>query len=287
MCTCTPSPVPMSEDERDMIENEIALVSTIYEDAITRDDPAVEPFGIVIQLPFSFELHIIFSRFGGYPAAEPPEFTVTKAPNAVLLGEYQAAFKEMVKENVEMEQGNVLPLVVPMAMELATSFGESNQASIALAAQAYECEQQRWEEEQLHINELSKPFYQSSPILDRKSKFIAHLTPVSSDSDVHEAIAFIRSQRAISTAHHKSIYAYRYRDATTGRIVADLDDDGESGASTRMMFILEQLNVEGWLVIVTRWFGGTLLGPDRFKHIMSVTREVLESCPEVKRAPKK
>lgn len=29
------------------------------------------------------------------------------------------------------------------------------------------------------------------------------------------------------------------------------------------------------IVVVSRWFGGTHLGPDRFKHINSATRDVL------------
>jgi putative IMPACT (imprinted ancient) family translation regulator len=30
------------------------------------------------------------------------------------------------------------------------------------------------------------------------------------------------------------------------------------------------------LVVVTRWYGGTLLGPDRFKHINQAARDALE-----------
>lgn len=29
------------------------------------------------------------------------------------------------------------------------------------------------------------------------------------------------------------------------------------------------------LVVVTRWYGGVLLGPDRFKHINRVARDAL------------
>lgn len=33
--------------------------------------------------------------------------------------------------------------------------------------------------------------------------------------------------------------------------------------------------VENVLVVVTRWYGGVLLGPDRFKHINRVARDAL------------
>lgn len=35
--------------------------------------------------------------------------------------------------------------------------------------------------------------------------------------------------------------------------------------------------MDAWdiIVVVSRWFGGTHLGPDRFKHINSATREAV------------
>lgn len=35
--------------------------------------------------------------------------------------------------------------------------------------------------------------------------------------------------------------------------------------------------MDAWnvIVVVSRWFGGTHIGPDRFKHINSVAREVV------------
>jgi len=38
------------------------------------------------------------------------------------------------------------------------------------------------------------------------------------------------------------------------------------------MQIMDVWNV---MVVVSRWFGGTHLGPDRFKHINAATRDVL------------
>mmetsp|Transcript_5484 Transcript_5484/g.11567 ORF Transcript_5484/g.11567 Transcript_5484/m.11567 type:complete len:81 (-) Transcript_5484:80-322(-) len=36
------------------------------------------------------------------------------------------------------------------------------------------------------------------------------------------------------------------------------------------------MNVLNVAVVVTRWFGGIHLGPDRFKHISNAARDVLE-----------
>ncbi|RSH90273.1 eIF2 kinase Gcn2p negative regulator [Saitozyma podzolica] len=56
----------------------------------------------------------------------------------------------------------------------------------------------------------------------------------------------------------------------------DCDDDGETAAGSRLAHLLEILEVENVLVVVTRWFGGIHLGPDRFKHINQVGRDALE-----------
>lgn len=97
-------------------------------------------------------------------------------------------------------------------------------------------------------------------------------------------------------------------------ITADNDDDGETAAGGRLAHLLQILvsdccfafalsrvrsvtmnihdlqEVSNVLVIVTRYFGGILLGPDRFKHINQAARNALEvggflDAPEVQSRP--
>lgn len=56
----------------------------------------------------------------------------------------------------------------------------------------------------------------------------------------------------------------------------DYDDDGETQAGARLKHLLEILELENVLVVVSRWYGGILLGPDRFKHINQAARDALE-----------
>lgn len=60
------------------------------------------------------------------------------------------------------------------------------------------------------------------------------------------------------------------------RLMTDYDDDGETQAGARLKHLLEILELENVLVVVSRWFGGTLLGPDRFKLINQAARDALE-----------
>jgi putative IMPACT (imprinted ancient) family translation regulator len=56
----------------------------------------------------------------------------------------------------------------------------------------------------------------------------------------------------------------------------DSDDDGENAAGGKLVELLRTMGVDGVAVIVTRWFGDILLGPDRFKHICNSARRLLE-----------
>lgn len=57
-------------------------------------------------------------------------------------------------------------------------------------------------------------------------------------------------------------------------LTAGHDDGGEASAGRNLLALLETLDVEG-AVAVTRWYGGTPLGPARFRHINAVAREAL------------
>lgn len=53
-------------------------------------------------------------------------------------------------------------------------------------------------------------------------------------------------------------------------------DDGESGAGMVILRMLERENLQGHLIIVTRWYGGKHLGGDRFRHVQTCVSEYLK-----------
>ena len=42
--------------------------------------------------------------------------------------------------------------------------------------------------------------------------------------------------------------------------------------------MMRLMGVQNVAVIVSRWFGGILLGPDRFKYICNSAKDLLEEC---------
>ncbi|MCY4335238.1 MAG: YigZ family protein [Litoreibacter sp.] len=55
------------------------------------------------------------------------------------------------------------------------------------------------------------------------------------------------------------------------------NDDGESGAGMVILRMLEREGLSGEIVVVTRWYGGTKLGGDRFRHVQDCVRYYLEN----------
>ncbi len=90
---------------------------------------------------------------------------------------------------------------------------------------------------------------------DRKSIFIAHAVPVKSEE---EALAYVKGkQKEFYDATH-NVWAYRLGNDAAARY----SDDGEPGGSSGLP-TLEAIRKSGatdCVVVVTRYFGGTLLG---------------------------
>lgn len=90
--------------------------------------------------------------------------------------------------------------------------------------------------------------------------------------------------RKIARATH-NISAYRIVEQSTSAgagagagagaaavVIQDCDDDGEEAAGGRLLHLLSIVDARNVFVVVSRWFGGVLLGPARFSHINNAAR---------------
>jgi len=89
----------------------------------------------------------------------------------------------------------------------------------------------------------------------------------------------LTSPPSFEPAATHNIMAFRFVDPATGRRHADNDDDGEDAAGGRLAHLLELMCADNCIVVVSRWFGGVLLGPSRFKHINDAARLLIEAQP--------
>lgn len=124
-------------------------------------------------------------------------------------------------------------------------------------------------------------------ITDRKSTFQPHLAPIFHKSQIKLVIEKLYENKKIANATH-NILAFRIVRHDPHPIVQQgCDDDGETHAGSRMLHLLKILDVENVMVVVSRWYGGILLGADRFKHINSCTRSILEQRGYIKEKEEK
>ena len=105
---------------------------------------------------------------------------------------------------------------------------------------------------------------------------------MTSVGQVNWVLATLLKDKRIARATHNMI-AYRFVDRTRGGgvQVSDNDDDGESSSGAKLASVLELTHCNDVIVVVSRWFGGVLLGPARFKYIASVARALLEETGRI------
>jgi putative IMPACT (imprinted ancient) family translation regulator len=127
----------------------------------------------------------------------------------------------------------------------------------------------------LKSQRYSTQVYHSGERIEKKSRFVAHCAKIYSEKEKEIALELILSDKKNRKATH-NIQAYRYQ--VNGIITQGSDCDGETGAGKKLLMLLQQLDVNNALVVVTRWYGHTKLGPSRFRIINETAIEALLSA---------
>jgi uncharacterized protein, YigZ family len=96
----------------------------------------------------------------------------------------------------------------------------------------------------------------SAELEEKKSRFIATVKPVVNED---EAAAFINGLKAKYWNASHNVYAYYI---CSNNILQKYSDDGEPSGTAGMPVLeaIKKQNVQDAVVVVTRYFGGTLLG---------------------------
>lgn len=91
--------------------------------------------------------------------------------------------------------------------------------------------------------------------IERKSEFIGYISPCQTEA---EALAFIEEIRKLHRKATHNCYAYILRDNNIGRHSDDGEPSGTAGAP--MFEVLKKEGLTDVCCVVTRYFGGILLG---------------------------
>lgn len=99
---------------------------------------------------------------------------------------------------------------------------------------------------------LAEPF--EAEITERKSRFICHVAPVSTEDEALAVLADVRSRHP--EARH-NVWAYLLRD---GRERCSDDGEPQKTAGLPTLEVLRRSELTDLVAVTTRYFGGTLLG---------------------------
>ncbi|KAH6913942.1 ribosomal protein S5 domain 2-type protein [Coprinopsis sp. MPI-PUGE-AT-0042] len=128
------------------------------------------------------------------------------------------------------------------------------------------------------------PVFTSQEIRDRGSLFVANIYHASSPKDAHTRVQQMKNVVHSARPASHEISAWRCMVLKPGKsglggpedfeLQAGSKDDGESWAGAKVLAVMETLSIIDAVVIVSRWYGGTMLGPARFTHIETCATDV-------------
>ncbi len=103
---------------------------------------------------------------------------------------------------------------------------------------------------------------------DRGSKYAVSGGPVATADEARAFVKALCRKKKFARATHNT-WAVLLPDGPLK------SDDGEAGAGMVIVRMLEREGLEGHIIVVTRWFGGTKLGGDRFRRVADAVRVYL------------
>lgn len=145
----------------------------------------------------------------------------------------------------------------------------------------------------------------------KKSKFRAFCIPIASNVEIPKLLREVYTlDKTVDKASHPTMYAWKTADSLPAQpgntehlkkrgrkhlaetpacgpkpsailhklvnLNQGFNDNNEGGSGLRILGMLDRLHIVNILVVVSRWYGGTPLGPARFKCISDVGIEALK-----------
>ncbi|KAG6018504.1 hypothetical protein E4U41_003849 [Claviceps citrina] len=117
----------------------------------------------------------------------------------------------------------------------------------------------------------------SQKLTSRGSAFVAHAASLSSPSMRSGLMKALMSDKPdLETATHNA-WALRSSYGNSPLVQEASFDDGESGCGKFLLGIMREAGVQNTLVVLTRWYGGVMLGPDRWRLMRNCLDDALSS----------
>lgn len=294
-----------ADDNKTIQDDEIEALSAIYGDDWVTIDSESRNYCIKIKDENSENvilMEILFPPY--YPKTSPPQYTLS-APwlrreekisledaladiYCANIGEsviflWVERIREYLQEKSGVRQENP---VSPSSSHDDTdeiSNEEDDCAEYSFTKIQEELDKCPTEEQEEIREEVNCPeIHHGESFMDRKSVFQGHIASISHTKQVELVLKSLYQSKKIASATH-NIYAYRIcKDDHSEVFYQGCEDDGETQAGSRMLHLMQIVDARNVIVVVTRWYGGIHLGPDRFKHINNCARQLLDEHGYIK-----
>lgn len=255
-------------------QEEIEALNSIYEEFIVLDSE--RSLTITVDCATGQNAQLSVSLPQDYPSSAPPTYSLfapflTTVEKQKISLDFDQQYLDNLGESVIFLWVECLREFLQNRTSLETSSNDDaeNDAMISEEIQLIEALKES------RITTQCPEIVTGDTIEDRRSVFQGHTAVVKSLDEVKLVIDKLYENKKIAQAAH-NIYAYRIFHKEKNTWLSDCEDDGEDAAGGRLLHLLEILDVVDRLVVVTRWYGGILLGPDRFKHINNAARSVIQ-----------
>nr|POE87278.1 protein impact like [Quercus suber] len=271
----------MSEDFQD----EITSINSIYGDHTITPVPS-EPSIYALVLPAQPTISIRVDFPSDYPDVPPAILGTQSVGNGTAKGEGTYVV-DLVREvladfytpgapcifDVIEESGSRLQ---QLGMDQSAADQEQQAGDANGQIDGPELVDRNDADDQQHVADLgdAPSWIISEVITEKKSAFVARVAHVQSIDQAQRHLGhLLATDKKVAKATH-NITAWRIH-GDNGVQYQDCDDDGETAAGGRLLHLLELMGVWDAMVVVTRWYGGVHLGPDRFRIINQAARDAL------------
>ncbi|CAK3829426.1 impact family [Lecanosticta acicola] len=271
----------MSED----LQDELTSINSIYgDDTLASLSESSSIYSLSLPAQPALSLRVEFPK--DYPDAPPSILGTQHVGEEIAKGE-GTTIVELVRTILAEIYSPGAPCIFDLVEESGqrlqqlgldrSSKNQEQQASQTNGQDAHHHDySETYSDERQPLEELGDPppWTLSEIITEKKSVFIARAAPVSSVEQAKTYLAhLLATDKKVAKATH-NITAWRIR-GDNGVQFQDCDDDGEDAAGGRLLHLLELMNVWGTMVVVSRWYGGVKLGPDRFRIINQCARDAI------------
>ncbi len=263
-----PTPDIMNED----LQNEVEVINSIYGDGTLTVTSEKDVY--VLRMPYQdASLRLQFPA--DYPATRPSVLGTQSSGESTRKGEAAQIveiFRTVLGQSYHSGEVCIYD-VIEEADNLLTN-----------VEQPIEEEREVSESESIQIEDAKTrttdqydpsdppPWSLSDAVIELKSVFVARSASVSSPDQAKFYLQhLLDTDKKVRSAAH-NITAWRIK-GENGVIYQDCNDDGETAAGSRVLHLMQLMDIWNVMVVVTRWYGGHQLGPKRFSIINTVARE--------------